>query len=213
MAQLKSRNKKDWVTTVLKDLEELEIKLSFEEIRKMKKSSFQALVKTKINEYAFKNLEKEKLSHSKVVKINHKMLQLRTYFVPNNMKASKEEIQTIFKLRCRMTNLKTNMKGMYENIECPLCEGKGAEDSQEHVIQECKMIENMIQDKSEMINYDNLYENDALKLIEIGRKFISRMKIREKVLNRLETNVGPRDEILSMSADISVFVMSELKIN
>ena len=92
------------------------------------------------------------MSNSEVEKVYHKMLQLRTYFVPNQMKTSKEEIQTIFKLRCRMTNLKTNMKGMYENIECPLCEGKGAEDSQEHVIQECKMIENMIQDKDEIIN-------------------------------------------------------------
>ena len=209
MAQLKSRNKKDWVTTVIKDLEELEIKLSFEEIRLMKKSNFQTLVKTKINEYAFKSLEKEKLSHSKVNKVNHKMLQLRTYFVPNEMKASKEEIQTIFKLRCRMTNLKTNMKGINENVECPLCEGEGAEDSQEHVIQECKSIENKNQDKSEMINYDDIYKNDALKLIEIGRKFITKMKIRETMLKqmsiKLETSVGPCDKILSMSADISVF--------
>ena len=39
------------------------------------------------------------------------MLQIRTYFLPNNMKATKEEIQLIFKLRCRMTDMKTNMKG------------------------------------------------------------------------------------------------------
>ena len=31
MTQRKSRNEKDWVTTVLKDIEELEIGLSFEE--------------------------------------------------------------------------------------------------------------------------------------------------------------------------------------
>ena len=118
--KLKSRNKKDWVTSVLKDLEELQIKLSFEEIKIMKKSNFQALVKTSIHEYAFKNLEKQKLSHSKVNKVKHRTLQIRTYFLPTQIKTNKEEIQLIFKLRCRMTELKTNIKGIFENFECPI---------------------------------------------------------------------------------------------
>ena len=116
VAQMKTRNKKDWVTTVLKDLDELDIKLSFEEIKLMKKSSFQALVKTSINDYAFKNLEKSKLSHSKVEKVRHRTLQMRTYLSPNQIKATKEEKQLIFKLRCRVTDLKTNMKGIYRVI-------------------------------------------------------------------------------------------------
>ena len=158
--QLKSRNKKDWVTTVLKDLEELEIGLNFEEIRSMKKSMFQRIVKESVKAYAFKSLEKQKLSHSKVKDIKHKMLEIRTYFLPNEIKATKEEIQTIFKLRCRMTELKTNMKGIYNTYECPLC---GVEDTQIHILQECSAIENMSKNKTEEHKYEMLYENEAGK--------------------------------------------------
>ena len=90
--QLKSRNKKDWVTTVLKDLEELEIRLNFEEIRSMKKAVFQRIVKKCVNAYAFKSLEKQKLNHTKVKDVTHRALEIRTYFLPNEFKATKEEI-------------------------------------------------------------------------------------------------------------------------
>ena len=184
VAQMKTRNKKDWVTTVLIDLDELNIKLSFEEIKLMKKSSFQALVKTSINDYAFKNLEKLKLSHSKVEKVRHRTLQMRTYLSPNQIKATKEEKQLIFKLRCRVTDLKTNMKGIYENTECPLCKIEGCEDSQEHILQNCSILENITKEKSDKLNYKKLYENDSESLIEIARKFNTRMKIRETLINK-----------------------------
>ena len=72
------------------------------------------------------------------------MLEIRTYFLPNEMKATKEEIQTIFKLRCRMTDLKTNMKGIFNTFECPLC---GLEDTQIHILQECRIIQNISKNK------------------------------------------------------------------
>ena len=177
--QLKSRNKKDWVTTVLKDLEELEIGLNFGEIRRMKKSMFQRIVKESVTAYAFKSLENQKLTHSKVKDVKHKRLEIRTYFLPNEIKATKNEIQTIFKLRCRMTDLKTNMKGFYNTHECPLC---GAEDTQIHILQECQTIENMKKNKTEGHKYEMLYENDAKVLIEIARKFITDHEMRDKIL-------------------------------
>ena len=177
--QLKSRNKKDWVTTVLKDLEELEIRLNFEEIRSMKKAVFQRIVKKCVNAYAFKSLEKQKLNHTKVKDVTHRALEIRTYFLPNEFKATKEEIQTIFKLRCRMTDLKTNMKGIYNTYECPLC---GVEDTQIHILQECKIVENMKKNKTEEHRYEMLYENDAKVLIEMARKFIKNFEMREKAL-------------------------------
>ena len=167
------------MTTVLKDLEELEIGLNLEEIRSMKKSMFQRIVKESVKSYAFKSLEKQKLSHSKVKDIKHKMLEIRTYFLPNEIKATKEEIQTIFKLRCRMTDLKTNMKGIYNTYECPLC---GVEDTQIHILQECPVIENKSKNKTEEHKYEKLYENDAKALIEITRKFMTNFEIREKAL-------------------------------
>ena len=75
-AQQKFRNKKDWVSTVVDDLEELELGISFENIQVMKKSSFNHLVNKSIAENAFKRLEKLKLSHSKVENVKHLMLNI-----------------------------------------------------------------------------------------------------------------------------------------
>ena len=63
---MKQRTKNDWVTTVLDDLEKLEINLSMEEIANMKKTSFLNLIKNKINRRTFENLESLKQSHPKV---------------------------------------------------------------------------------------------------------------------------------------------------
>ena len=121
----------------------------------------------------------KQLTHSKVKDVKHETLDLKTYFLPNAIKATKEEIQIIFKLRCRMTDWKTNMKGIYNTYECPLC---GVEDTQIHILQECQQIENMNKNKTEGHKYEMLYENDAKVLIEMARKFITNFERREKVL-------------------------------
>ena len=63
-SQLKNKTKKDWVNSVLDDLESLGLAdLSWEHIRSMKKGIFMNLVKEKIEVKAFENLEKkEKIS-------------------------------------------------------------------------------------------------------------------------------------------------------
>ena len=54
-----------------------------------------------INNIAFEELEKLKLSNSKVENVKHKMLKMRKYFMPSDLYAFKEEIIMNFKLRCR----------------------------------------------------------------------------------------------------------------
>ena len=54
----------------------------------MKKSSYNALLSKAINNVAFKELEKLKLSHSKVDNVKHKMLQMRKYFMPSEYNAT-----------------------------------------------------------------------------------------------------------------------------
>ena len=88
----------------------------------MKKSSFNGLLSKTINKIAFEELEKLKLSHSKVENVKHKMLQMRKYFMPSEYNATKEEIKIIFKLRCRVTELRTNLKGKQAGAE--LCQAQ-----------------------------------------------------------------------------------------
>ena len=184
-AQLKSRNSKDWVTTVLKDLEELELNLSFKDISVMKLSSFQILVKKAVVKNALKELEKLKLSHSKVEKVKHETLEIQQYFMPSKMKKTKEEIQTIFKLRCRVTELKTNLKGIYDTYECSLC-GK-EEETQTHIL-ECEVLngknDSENNDEEPIIDYEEIFGNDVKELVNIARKFKKNMTIKEKILKK-----------------------------
>ena len=47
MLQLESKSRSDWATTVLKDLKELKIEETFEEIKLMSKKQFSNILKVK----------------------------------------------------------------------------------------------------------------------------------------------------------------------
>ena len=102
-SQMKARTKKDWVTTVLEDLKELDLDMNMEEIGKMKKTCFMQIIKQRIKTKAFEKLEKRKHSHSKVENIEHLGINMQKYLKPNQNKMLKDDSQLIFKLRCRVT--------------------------------------------------------------------------------------------------------------
>ena len=110
------------MSTVLDDLSRLELShLSMEEITDMKKTSFITLIKQRINLKTFKFLEDLKKSHSKVMHIEHNGIKIQKYLQPNNVLIKREEAQLIFKLRCRVTGIKVNLKGKYDTLECSAC--------------------------------------------------------------------------------------------
>ena len=55
---------------------------------------------------------------------------MQKYLQANSCKITQEEAQLIFKLRCRTINVKRNMKGMYDNLDCTACGAE--EETQEH---------------------------------------------------------------------------------
>ena len=175
--QIENRNTKDWTTTVLKDIEELDIKMNFEEIKatKHKQSTFSSLISKKINENALKSLNLLKAKHSKVLHLKHEFLIMKKYLKPNSMKMKKEEKQTIFKLRCRTTDLKTNFKGMYDFLECSACGLE--EESQKHIL-ECSVLLSLNEESEETPNYANLFEGDIEDQMKIAKQFIDNMEIK-----------------------------------
>ena len=75
--------------------------------------------------------------NSKVKILKHLVMKMQKYLLPNELKISQEECQTIFKLRSKVTEVKINQRNSYEAYECSAC---GLEDeSQEHVL-ECEKI-------------------------------------------------------------------------
>ena len=136
-SQLENKTPKDWLTTVIQDLKDLNWKISFEEIMKMKKKEFSIKLKRKIEQKSLNDLNKRKETHTKVNILKHPVLKMQQYFMAKNKKINIEDCQNIFKMRCRVTKTKMNMKQMYETYECRGC--KLEPESDLHVLQ-CKKL-------------------------------------------------------------------------
>ena len=177
--QLENSSKKDWVTTIKQDLKELKMEnTNFEEIKSMRKTSFENLVKERIKENVLVKLTILKKSHSKVNDIGHVALKIQKYLQPNQVKISKEESQLIFKLRCRVTNIKANLKKAFDNIECDAC-GED-EETQEHVLK-CNELNKNDEKKYE---YERLNNGTVSEKLEIAKKFKNNYEKLEKLRNR-----------------------------
>ena len=143
----------------------------------MKKVFFKNLVKQKIKGKTFENLQKRKFSHSKVKHIEHNGLIMQKYLQPNKSKMSKEEAQLIFKLRCRVTETKVNLKGKYDNLDCEAC---GIEEENQQHILVCKEL-NKDRNVEEMINYEKLFNGSVSEKLKVARRFKENFQIMESI--------------------------------
>ena len=179
-AQLRNRTAKDWVSAVLNDLEVLNVNVNFEEINLMKKSTFSNMIKQSIQIKALTDLNNIKSSHSKVLHIKHTVLEMQRYFKSSKMDITQEEVRLIFKLRCRVTNLKTNLRGAYDSHECGICNEE--DETQEHILK-CKGLTNMKKEENVIPNYENLFYGKMSEQLEIAKIFNENMKLKEKLLS------------------------------
>ena len=169
--QLENSSKKDWIRTIKQDLKELQMEnLSLEEIKGMRKTSFEKLIKEQIKDNVFEKLTNLKKSHSKVNTIEHGVLKIQKYLQPNHVRITKEESQLIFKLRSRMTNTKTNLKRAFNNTECDAC-GK-ADETQEHIVK----CNDLNEDNMENYDYEKLKVGTVSEQLKIAKKFKENFK-------------------------------------
>ena len=136
---------------------------SVEGFRQMKKGHFMKKVKKEINLKVFDKLQKVKFSHSKVETVEHNTHKIQKYLQPNKTKITKEEAQLIFGLRCRVTKVKINVRGKYDNLDCRACDME--EETQQHILV-CEELnrKNMVED----IKYEKIFNgtvSDKLKFL------------------------------------------------
>ena len=82
------------------------------------------------------------------------------------MKMTREDAQLIFHLRCRVTEVKVNLKGKYDDLECGAC--GFVEESQQHIV-ECKVLNNhKVLDE---IKYEKLINGTVEEKLKIAHKF------------------------------------------
>ena len=144
----------------------------------MRKTRLKIIVNQAIKEKTFRDLVKKKESHSKVMNIRHERLEMQGYMKPNNLKMKIEEVQEIFKMRCRVTDVKTNYKAKYESFECEAC--KKEEETQKHII-ECTEINKGKNDYEKLPDYEELHKRNVKNQVLIVRHFLENIKMRKKV--------------------------------
>ena len=174
-AQWKYKTKKDWTTLIQNDLEYLELHLmSLEEIKNMRKHKFRNIVKQKLEEKTFQKLEKIKRGHSKVEHLEHNRIKMQKYLQPNSQNYTKEVAQLIFEIRGKMTSVKTNFKGKYNEFECRAC--KVEQEDQKHVY-ECKKLNQEVIETE----YEKIFNGTVREKVRLAQRFKTNIEILEKL--------------------------------
>ena len=162
---------------VLKDISEFEINLSMGEIERMSELSFKSLIEKKEKEYTLKYLNRIKQGHSKVLHINHTVLEMADYLEPNGILNS--EARFLFMLRTRMLEVRKNFEGKHSNTLCPLCEVEP--DSQQHLMV-CEKLEVSGALVESLPDYEDLFGNELEGKIGIARIMQEKFKLRKIML-------------------------------
>ena len=178
MKQKESKKSKDWINQVLSDIKELNLEVDFEDIRKMQKSRLKIMLNEAIKMKAFVDLAQKKEMHSKVMEIKHERLEMQKYLKSTNFKIKIEEKQEIFKMRSRVSDVKMNFKGRYENLECDIC--KNENETQIHLI-ECNEVNKYKKEYEKPPEYEEIQKTNVQNQLKIVRHFIQNMKIRSKL--------------------------------
>ena len=133
-AQNREPNKNDWTETVKKDLAELDLEVSFDQIKRFSKFIWLKKVKKACKNIAFENLLDTQMEYSKGINLGYGSLKIRTYLKSSEINSNQAKI--IFKIRTRMIKVHNNFKNGSVDVKSPKC--KDGEDSQEHLFIECK---------------------------------------------------------------------------
>ena len=174
--QLQHPIKGDWVEPCKKDLEELKIKLKFEDIKMMTKENFLKVIKEKLSENALKYLLNKRGSKGK--EIFYKNLEMAEYLMPHNDMINIEEKRKLFSIRNRMIRIGNN----FGNVE--ICEKCKTEENMKHIY-DCTYT---IKEENKLA-FEKIFTGNLNQQIEVFRSFMQQMNRRE---NR-KTNINPRD--------------------
>ena len=79
-------------------------------------------LKIAVKRKAFEELLKKKESHSKMINLEYKSLNMQNYLKSSNENLTQKDAQDIFQLRTRMFDVKSNYKNKYEVLMCEACE-------------------------------------------------------------------------------------------
>ena len=120
-AQTLKPSKNDWILEVYKNLDEINLKISEQEIKNMSKGKFKHLVQQKINMSVKKDFQKIQSKQSKTsnLRISDSFSAAKFLFSKN---LCVEEIKTLMRIKTRTVDVKQNQKSSnQDNMLCRTC--------------------------------------------------------------------------------------------
>ena len=120
--QLRKLSSGDWAFTCIKNLEDLGIKITFEEIRKLTKKKYAEMIKQRISQVALEYLLDKR--GKKGCEIKYSCLEMSEYLLPFNDMLTNEEKCELFGIKNRMVNIPFNFSSKSEfKCKCGRKEG------------------------------------------------------------------------------------------
>ena len=173
----------DFYVQVLGDMTRLNISES--DIKNQSKTALKKQIDQAIGKIAFEDLLEKAKSHSKVREDLYSDLKGMEYM--KDPRFTTEDVNTLFRFRTRMFNVKNNFRNQYRstNLLCPLCET--CDDSQEHLFECSKIRDDISTDQPTNISYSDLFTNDCNRLLQVSQllKEITQKRVGEESLEVL----------------------------
>ena len=167
--------KDDWIHLVNKDMVDINLNLSDDQISKLSKREFKIIVKSKMRNFSYIEFERVKQGHSKVKHIYHSDLKKPQPYLKDE-RFSNKETSLLFNLRSQCVN---EFKANFYTYNCQFC--KLHSDTQEHALS-CKMFRRHMKKEHlqglDSVTYNDLF-GDASSQHNITKVFTTIIDTRE----------------------------------
>jgi hypothetical protein len=181
IAQMQDPKTNDWVSTVKKDLEDLDINLEFSDIEELGTNKFTKLCKMQVKLKAFEYLQNEKLNHEKVLHIKYEKLEMAKYLTANDFEYSVESRQYLFQCRVSDIQARANRPWQHEETHCISCKDINIEETGKHIL-DCKVLIDQNDQISYIPQYSDLYSTEIQEQMYVSTIIKENMRIRKDYL-------------------------------
>ena len=180
-AQKLKPSKKDFYNMIKSEREYFSLSIDDNDIETMSKRKFKALIDECVNVRFVSDLKSSGKSKVqgilKTIKIgNSSKILLQPYLATNRL--SVQEKKTLFLLRCRNMNTKSNMKSAFDqnDMSCRLCCLPDSYEDEDHLIHCDELV---IQDNQEDYKFDDVFSelDIQIKFVKFFTKIIERRKL------------------------------------
>ena len=203
-AQCDNPVKGDWITTVYKDLEHLDLHYSLQEIQNFSKNEFKNIVKISVRQKAFIYLNELKQSYSKAADLSYSELELQPYLKPESNNSIHDKC-FIFAARTKMLDIKGNFKVGQSDLKCRQC--CKDEETQEHILVCSVLNENCSLPVSDTIDYQHINGINVNKMTRVSKILKENLKKLHQVHS--STSAATNNIVITNHASNNILVELE----